>query len=262
MAHPASTGRRAWLLLLLAILLAWWGWDAGRIVVPDAWNPWAPLQINAPPNLLTGFKLSRASADRQACKTALAQAQMGWIPLEDRVTGPACGFDNAVRITRTSIAVNAPFSLRCRAALSLAMWERHVLQQAAQTELGTRVQKIEHLGSYACRNLYGKKTGTRSQHATADALDVTAFIMRDGRRVSVVNDWQPHARQTGPRTESGDSDRQTQPASNDRLSPEARFLHTIHDGACSYFDAVLGPDYNSAHADHFHFDRGHARICQ
>lgn len=261
MAHPASTRRRAWLLLLLAILLAWWGLRSGRIVIPDAWNPWAPLQIDAPPNLLTGFKLSRASADRQACKAALGQTRMDWSPLEDRATGPGCGFNNAVRITHTSVEVNAPFSLSCRAALSLAMWERHVLQDAALAELDTRVRKIEHFGSYACRNLYGQKTGARSQHATADAFDVAAFVMDDGRRVSVINDWQPHVQQTTPGTDGGDVDREAQTDSNDRLSAEARFLHAIHDGACRYFDAVLGPDYNRAHADHFHFDRGRARAC-
>ena len=262
MAQPANTRRRAWLLLLLAILLGWWGLRSGRVAIPDAWNPWAPLQIDAPPNLLTGFKLSRASADPQACKTALAQARMDWIPLDDRATGPSCGFDNAVRITHTSVAVNAPFSLSCRAALSLAMWERHVLQDAALVELDTRVRKIEHFGSYACRNLYGQKACARSQHATADAFDVAAFVMDDGRRVSVINDWQPHTQQTIPSTDGGDVDRETQIASNDGLTAKARFLHVAHDGACSYFDAVLGPGYNRAHADHFHFDRGRARACR
>lgn len=261
MGYPASTRRRAWLLLLLAMLLVWWGLCSDRFVIPDAWNPWAPLQIDDPPNLLTGFKLSRASADPQACNAALAQARMTWVPLQDRVTGPGCGFDHAVRITRTSVAVNAPFSLSCRAALSLAMWERHVLQDAAQRELGSRVRGIEHFGSYACRNLYGQKSAARSQHASADAIDVAAFVLDDGRRVSVVNDWRTHARPTGQHTDAADVDREV-PTPNDRLPRKARFLHAVHDGACSYFDAVLGPDYNRAHRDHFHFDRGRAHACR
>ena len=43
---------------------------------------------------------------------------------------------------------------------------------------------------------------------------------------------------------------------------EARFLRAVHEGACDYFDVVLGPDYNRAHADHFHFDRGAYRACR
>lgn len=238
--------RVAGLLLLLLALLVAWALRTERIAIPEAWNPWAPLRIDAPPNLLTRFKLSRASDDPAACQSALRQADMRWVPLEDRVTGPGCGFANAVRVERTSVAVREPFSLSCRAALSLAMWERHTLQQAALVHLGTRVQRIEHFGSYACRNLYGEGGRRRSQHATTDALDIAAFVTADGRRISVVNDWQPLT----------DAPADTPP------TPESRFLHALHEGACGYFDVVLGPNYNRAHADHFHFDRGRARICR
>ncbi|QOW21961.1 MULTISPECIES: extensin-like domain-containing protein [Lysobacteraceae] len=262
MTDTASTARRIWLLFLLAILLGWWAVESGGIAIPDAWNPLAPLQIDEPPNLLTGFKLSRTSSDPEACRAALADAQMAWTPLEDRVTGPGCGFENAVAITRSSVAVNAPFSLSCRAALSLAMWERHVLQQAAATELDAKVVRIEHFGSYACRNLYGRTTGARSQHASADALDIAAFVMDDGRRVNVVNDWGSVGSETDSREDVPGGVADPQNAPNDNLTPAARFLRAVHDGACRYFDAVLGPDYNSAHADHFHFDRGRARACR
>lgn len=230
------------MLFLLLVALAVWVVRSGIITVPPDWNPWAPLDIEATPNLLTGFKLQRAAADREACRLALAKADMRVSPVDDRQTGPGCGFDNAFRIDRTSIAVGPAFTLSCRAALSLAMWERHVLQQAASTHLDARVARIEHLGSYACRNLYGQDDRRRSQHATADALDVAGFVLDDGRRVRLLRDW--------PRSPDGNE------------TAERRFLVALRDGACGYFDAVLGPDYNQAHADHFHFDRGRARICR
>lgn len=230
------------LLLLLSMLVAWTV-SSGAARVPDAWNPWAPLQIDAPPNMLTGFKLARASADREACRTALSQAGMRLSPIDDRETGPACGFDNAFRIERTSVAVGESFALSCRTALSLAMWERHGLQQAAQARLGARVDRIEHFGSYACRNIQGQDGRRRSQHATADALDIAGFMLDDGRRVRVV-DWD------------------ASPEASAVEAAEAMFLRDVRDSACRWFDAVLGPDYNAAHADHFHFDRGPARICR
>src|SRR5688572_2457012 len=242
-----------WLLPLLALLLAAWGVRTGRIAIPEQWNPWAPLRIDATPNLLTRFKLARASADPVACQAALAQATMQHGPLQDRSTGPGCGFANAVRIERTSVGVSAPFPLSCRAALSLAMWERHVLQDAASAHLGSRVASMQHLGSYACRNIYGEAKRRRSQHATADALDIAGFVLADGRRVSVVDDWQQRAQAM---------DATAANAVDASSSPEARFLRALHDGACRYFDAVLGPDYNRAHADHFHFDRGAVRVCR
>jgi hypothetical protein len=43
---------------------------------------------------------------------------------------------------------------------------------------------------------------------------------------------------------------------------EARFLRALRDGACTFYDGVLGPDYNAAHADHLHLDRGPYRVCR
>ncbi len=238
---PGRGRRTGWLLLLLAVLLVW-ALDSGRIQIPPAWNPWTPLDIAAAPNLLTRFKLQRASADRETCRSVLAQTDLQVVAVPDRETGPGCGFDNVFRIDRSAVAVGAPFTLSCRAALSLALWERHVLQPAAREHLGQRVTRIEHLGSYACRNVYGLDDRRRSQHATADALDIAGFVLADGRRIRVLRDW----------PEAGVTDR----------SASSDFLVALRDGACRYFDAVLGPDYNQAHADHFHFDRGFARICR
>ncbi len=39
------------------------------------------------------------------------------------------------------------------------------------------------------------------------------------------------------------------------------FLRAVRDGACRFFGGVLSPDYNAAHANHFHFDMGWWKIC-
>ena len=53
---------------------------------------------------------------------------------------------------------------------------------AAERHFGLPVQRIEHFGSYACRNVYGRPDATRSRHATAEAFDVAGFVLADGRR--------------------------------------------------------------------------------
>jgi hypothetical protein len=136
-----------------------------------------------------------------------------------------------------SIASGAPIALTCAMAASLALWERHVLQPQARLRLGVEVRRVEHFGTYACRNVDSRGGGRRSQHATADAIDVAGFVLRDGRRITVARDW-----------DGGDD--------------EADFLRAVHRGACHLFDGVLGPEYNRAHADHFHFDRGPFRVCR
>ena len=182
-------------------------------------------------------KLGRLSTDDTLCSSVLKQARMRYQPVPDREMGLGCGFHNAVRIERTSLGIGEPFTLSCRTAVALALWEVHVLRPAAQAHFLEPVVRVEHLGSYACRNLYGRKDAPRSRHATADALDIAGFVLKSGRRISVERDW-----------ESDGSN--------------GRFLRDLHNGACRVFDSVLGPEYNAAHRDHFHLDRGGYRMCR
>ena len=211
---------------------------AGRqLRIPDRYNPLAPLVLADPPSFLTRFKLAQLGSDAGLCRAVLAQApfRYEWIP--DRTTGPGCGTANALRVTATATQVGTPFVLSCRSAVALAMWERHELQPQAIAHFGVPVARIQHLGSYACRNVDGRDDARRSQHATADALDLAAFVLADGRRIRVSSDW------------AGDGQ-------------ASAFLRAVHRGACRYFDAVLGPDYNAAHGDHLHLDRGSYRVCR
>jgi hypothetical protein len=214
----------------LALRLDW-------IPVPPRWLPWTRLEVSDTPNLWTRHKLSRLSSDAQACREVLGATPLEFELLTDRVTGENCGFTDAVLVKRAPPDVGQAFALTCRAAVSLAMWERHAVQPAARSLLGQPVAAIEHFGSYSCRNVYGRPNATRSRHATAEAWDVAGFVLADGRRVRVVRDWKT-------------------------TSPEAAFLREVRDGACRYFDGVLSPDYNAAHRDHLHLDRGGYRMCR
>jgi hypothetical protein len=225
---------------------------SGALVVPERYNPWAPLDPMAAPDWLTGMKLSRASRDPAACQAALARTELQYDPVSDRVTGPGCGFANAVRLRAAPVRIGAPITLSCPMALSLHMWERHALQPAAQARYGQRVAAVENLGSYACRNINrgeGEVPGaSRSRHATADALDVSAVLLADGRRVSLLRDWRPASGDDDPATVS--------------VPTSALLLRDLHRGACRYFDGVLSPDYNAAHRDHFHLETGGYRMCR
>lgn len=219
----------------------------GLLTLPERFNPWAPLDVMAQPDLLTGYRLSRARTDPVLCMQALARTGMQFDALPDRVTGPGCGFENAVRLRTAPIRFGAPLTLSCPMALSFFMWERHALQPAAQARFGERVTAIEHLGSYACRNVNrgegAMPDAPRSRHATADALDIAVFTLEKGRRISLVGDWAT-ARTDVP------------------ANAAAGLLHDAHQGACRYFPGVLGPDYNAAHRDHFHLETGGYRMCR
>ncbi|MFC7689888.1 extensin family protein [Paeniroseomonas aquatica] len=117
------------------------------------------------------------------------------------------------------------------------LFERNTLQPAAQRHLGSPVAGLRHLGSHACRNVNHAEAGRRSQHATANAIDVAGFVLQDRREVQLAQGW------------SG-------------APAEAAFLRAVRDGACRWFNGVFGPDYNAAHRDHFHLDMGPWRSCR
>lgn len=215
------------LLTGVALLLLW---AVTRARPQDL--PWTPLDLAEPPGLFTGRKLAALNDDKPRCRALLARAGVRFERIADRHDGPACGHTGALRLTpggarRITLSPTGP-TLSCPVAAALAMWEWSVVQPAAQHYLGASVLRIEHYGSYNCRRIAGRASW--SEHATANALDVAAFRLTDGRRLTVLGDWK------------GDG-------------PEATFLRTVRTGACPLFATVLSPDYNAAHRDHLHLDQ-------
>ncbi|RYD62636.1 MAG: extensin, partial [Sphingomonadales bacterium] len=81
-----------------------------------------------------------------------------------------------------------------------------------------------------CRRMYNREGASWSEHATADAVDIAAFRLADGTRITLIGDWAGEGK-------------------------KAQFLRAVRDGGCDLFATVLSPDYNEAHRDHFHFDQ-------
>ena len=212
----------------------------GRVwQLPDRHNPFAPLAVADPPNWLTRYKLHRLSDDPALCRSVLLKAGADAVPAPDFETHKGCGWSNALRVRSTAadIGLHAPTVMSCRTAVSLAMWAQHAVQPAATLHLRQPVRRLEHLGSYACRNVNNADRGRQSRHARAEAIDLMGFVLQDGSRITVLRDWRR------------DDDR-------------GRFLRDVEDAACQWFDVALGPDYNRQHADHFHLERGPGSVCR
>lgn len=196
--------------------------------------PWTSLDLTRPVGLFTGRKLAGLADDGQRCRALLAEAGVRYTALPPRSDGAQCGYADAVRFTSGGSREIAwrPDGLgtSCAVAAGLALWEWHVVQPAARRHFGRGVARIEHFGSYNCRRLYGRDEGAWSEHATANAVDVAAFVLDDGTRVSLIGDWP-------------DDD------------AKGRFLREVRDGSCNLFATVLSPDYNEAHRDHLHLDQ-------
>jgi hypothetical protein len=219
------------IVIALFVLSAWCGW------LPPAWNPWAPLDVRAEPNLLTRYKLSRLRGNPQLCDQVLSQSGLRLTRQQDSSPDVACPLSNTLRVQGGAVALSSSFLASCPLAVAFALFERHGLQPAAQAVYGQAVVRVDHLGSFACRNMYGREQGARSQHASANALDIAGFRLADGRSISVLRDWP-------------------------KQGADARFLRLARDGACGSFNVVLSPDYNAAHRNHFHLDVGPWWLCR
>jgi hypothetical protein len=235
MPRPVRTAVLLSPLLGLALAVAthgrWWQ-------LPDRHNPFAPLVVADQPNWLTRHKLKRLTDDPALCRAVLLTSGAAAAPVPDRDAGGDCGWADAVQLRGSAtVGLAPPVVLSCHAAVSFALWTRHVVQPAAAAQLGLPVRRLDHFGSYACRNVGNAAEGRRSQHARADALDIAGFVLQDGARVSVLHDWS-------------------------RADNRAAFLRAVHRGACRWFDGVLGPDHNRQHADHLHVERGPWRVCR
>jgi hypothetical protein len=223
------------LLVLLALLGVPLAVYQQWLDVPARWNPWAPLDIRATPNLLTPFKLWRLKDDPLLCQQALATSPLRYTALPDSSPAVDCPLQNTLRVQASGVRFSSSFIATCPLAAAFALFEGHALQPAAQEVFGQPVVRVEHVGSFACRSIAGSQR--RSQHASANALDIAGFVLQDGRRISVLRDW--------PGEGEG-----------------ARFLRLLHKGACASFNVTLGPEYNAAHRDHLHVDMGLFRMCR
>ncbi|WP_390587834.1 extensin family protein [Erythrobacter sp. MTPC3] len=173
------------------------------------------------------------------CIANLSAAGARFSALPDAYDGSGCSRLGTVQLSALSgdmraLSVSNIGPVQCRTANAFNAWARFGVDRAARQILGSPLVRIETMGSYSCRNIAG--SNRRSAHATAGAIDVSGFILEDGRRITLAQDW------------DGGSDE------------EREFLRVIQSSACKRFATVLGPDYNRAHEDHFHLEGGDAEI--
>lgn len=225
------------LLVLIGAMIA--GWVAGRDWLRNhpQHNPWAPFRLDEPNGLATRYKLDRLRADPADCRAVMERSDIRLVELEATGTG-ACRRDDRVVVPAMPVTLSPDSpQATCAVSAGLLRWLKQTVQPEAGRQFGSRVVAIEHLGTFACRKMRNDRFDRMSEHATGNAIDVGAFVLADGRRITVLEGWK-------------------------QRGPEAAFLRKIRDGACGPFGTVLSPDYNAAHANHFHLDQARWNICR
>lgn len=235
---------KSWLgLLKLAVFIACIG-GVGYAVdrtVPPQHLIWRPLSLDAPTGFATRSQLLRVSLSPNAtCRAlALGAPAMNSVPAEPKsVAGEPCGWDTARIYYGSDSAPLSPgeATMQCPLSLGSYIWSQQI-DRIAQREFGSSLAQTYHAGTYSCRRQRGNGSGAWSEHAFANAFDVTGFRLADGTVISVLEHWNGTA-------------------------PQQRFLRGVRDEACKIFRVTLSPDYNAAHADHFHVDMGPHNSCR
>jgi hypothetical protein len=212
-------------IALSVLVLALWGCSqAPRFVTKD--EPW------------------RADEER-ACLMSGVVRESTFVSARSGLGGPSeCG---ALRPFTVSAAANGWVQMRPAALLRCPMipavdhWVQQVVMPSARHHFGTDLVELKIAASYSCRPMNHVDGARLSEHGHANALDISAFLLADGRVVNVKAAW-------------------------DGTPAEQNFLRAIRFGACETFTTVLGPGYDANHHDHFHLDLarhgGSGRVCK
>ncbi len=210
---------------------------AGYRWLPSYYNPFTPLTLDDPPGRITQYKLRRLTPE--ACSSLLAQANQRNLIRTQAVadSGGECPLSDVVRVRDFGpVSLNGSFLASCPLALSSALFVSQQARPLTKRFTGSELTRIEHLGSFACRNIYHRPDARRSEHATAEALDIAAFRLANGEHVTVLKGWKSA---------------KTQP-----------WLKALLAASCGYYGNGLGPEYNAAHASHFHLGMRGFGLCR
>jgi hypothetical protein len=181
-----------------------------------------------------------------ACIARLEELGVEFEILEPIVTDTGCGTAQPILVRALregSVKLDPPATLDCAMAETLVEWMDDEVQPSATAAFEARVTGIRVAASYTCRGVNGATSGPLSEHAYANAIDVSAFEIGGESEVAVL-------------------------AQEDPESATADFLGAIRGAACEHFHTVLGPGSDPAHWNHFHLDlaprgrNGDSRYCE
>jgi hypothetical protein len=157
-----------------------------------------------------------------------------------------CAIDGPVRLTaievdKARVALNAKPVLSCSFALQFSDFVKNLLTPLGAGKMAAPLVAIDSGPGYECRSRNRQAGGKLSAHGKGIAIDLSAFVFSDGRRVSVEKQDDPQS---------------------------TVYFRTLRTAARGWFTTVLGPGSDAAHANHLHVDiEGHGsngsyRICQ
>ncbi len=207
-----------------------------------------------------------------------------------------CGTPAPIRLKslgdKPEVQITPSARVNCNIAKAIHKWITEKVQPIAKELLNTSIISVRNLSSYSCRTRYSNPLKRISEHAFANALDISGFTTTEGKFISILKHWGPTKRDliVQNNVKHRNYDKKSENIVNsiptisvknsnskiknlaieiknaiplpikrsqvglNSIDKYAEFLHAIHKVACGIFGTVLGPESNEAHRDHFHFD--------
>jgi hypothetical protein len=187
-----------------------------------------------------GTGIPSAPRPPEGCQAVLRQDGVKLAPWplrpEKRPGGIVCEAPDGISVRRGAAGIRYQPAARVNCAFGLRLVKfESIVQEEAKRILGSRVRAIVQLGTYNCRRM-AAYPDLVSEHSFANAIDVAAFVLANGRRVVVEHDWAPPARPTH--------------------TPAGLFLRRLTRRLYDeqVFSVVLTPAYDRHHRNHLHLD--------
>ena len=131
-----------------------------------------------------------------------------------------CGVEDPVAITSVAgVRLSQTATVDCSVAKALDRW----VDEVAQPAFNGNLVEMQIAAHYICRSRNNVKGAKISEHGKGRAVDISAFILSNGKVLTVARDYN-------------------------------KLLRRIYKAGCSYFMTTLGPGSDGYHEDHFHFD--------
>jgi hypothetical protein len=129
------------------------------------------------------------AAAKLDCAKLLSSVTLDYQPLAPLKEG-ICGAPAPILVKSIAgVAIEPSATMTCALASGVATWISKTVQPQAKALLGTQVVTLHNASSYACRNRYGGETTPLSEHALANALDVSEFVFASGETATVLASW-------------------------------------------------------------------------
>jgi hypothetical protein len=185
--------------------------------------------------------------EENACIASGVVRNFPYLQTRSALGGPSyCGTVHPFEMSTADqgrVALKPAALLRCPMIPQVERWVHETVAPAARYYFASSLVEIKVAGSYSCRPMNNVLGARLSEHGYANAVDISGFMLEDGRTITVKKGWRGDER-------------------------EQAFLRDVHQGGCREFMTVLGPNYDGNHHDHFHLDLarhggdGLKRICK